>query len=117
MKENLPEIKKEGIFTKIKKRIKNLLGVGEIEEYIEKEHIINNAEIDRRSDFKKSIQVESNDRILALKRKLEEQQIKIEDLTDNELDRLIEIYKEQIILKENKIKSIKKKTGIYTKEG
>lgn len=117
MKENLPEIKKEGIFAKIKKHIKSLFGIGKIEEYTIQEPVKNTEKEDKRSDFKKSIQVESNDRILALKRKLEEQQIKTEDLTEEELDKMIEIYKEQVKQKENKIKKYKEKTNMDTKEG
>lgn len=109
MEKNLPYIKKVKIFTKVKNWFKGLLGIGKIEEPIQ-EPINNN--ITKKNEFKESIRVESKDGILSLQRKLEDEQIKISDLTDEELDKMIGLYKDQIIIKEDKIKHYRD-----TKEG
>lgn len=112
MNTNLPEIKKEGIFTRIKNWFKSLFGIGEIVEEPVQEAI---KEIDKeveeikKDTFKESLQIESKDRILALKRKLKEKQIEISDLTDEELDEMIELYKGQIEEKKNKLRNYRMK--------
>lgn len=107
MNNNLPEIKKEGIFTKIKNWFKKLFSKDEIivepiEEAIRE--INHNIDEINKEDFKKSLQIQSKDRILALHRKLKEKQIEIADLTDEELDELIELYKKKIKEKKDKIR-------------
>ena len=59
--------------------------------------------------FRESLQVDSKDKILALQRKLKEKQIEISELTDEELDEMIELYKNQIKEKENKLKQYRNK--------
>ena len=93
MNNNLPQIKKDGIFEKLRKWLNGLLG---IEKISEEEHIQEKDKPLNENDFRKSIQVESKDAILALQRKLKENQIEISDLTDKELDEMIELYKKQI---------------------
>lgn len=109
MNNNLPEIRKNGIFFKIKIWFKSLFNKQKnaekiIEEDVEELHKeINNY------NFKKSLQEESNDKIIILQRKLKEKQIEISDLTDEELDKMISLYKKQIEEKKNKLKVYKAK--------
>jgi len=119
MNNNLPEIKREGIFTRIKNWFKGLFGIGEIVEEPVQEAI---KEIDKevgeikKDTFKESLQVESKDKILALQRKLKEKQMEIADLTDEELDEMLELYKNQIKEKENKLRNYRNKI-IKNKKG
>lgn len=112
MNNNLPDIKREGIFTRIKNWFKSLFGIGEIAEEPVQEAI---KEIDKevekikKDTFRENLQVESKDKILSLQRKLKEKQIEISDLTDEELDEMIELYKGQIEEKKNKLKSYREK--------
>ena len=102
MNTNLPEIKKESVFGKIKNWFKKLFGAKEIiEEPVQEatKDINNSVEEIKKSNFKQSLQVESKDKILAFQRKLKEKQIEISELTDEELDEMIDLYKGQIKIK------------------
>jgi len=113
MNNNLPEIKREGLFTKIKNWFKRVFNKEEIVEEAITE-INHNVEEFKKEDFKKSIQIESKDKILALHRKLKEKQIEIADLTDEELDEMIELYKKKIKEKKDKLRQYRnqiKKNG------
>lgn len=113
MNNNLPEIKKESFFQKFKNWFKRLF----IKEEIIIEDPIKDAineiseSIDdiKRNKFIDEIKVESKDEILSLQRKLKEKQIEIADLTDEQLDEMIELYKEQIQYKKDKLKKYKNK--------
>ncbi len=112
MNSNLPQIRKEKIFTRIKKWLKNILGISEIieesiHEVIDQEKN-NLAEIEK-NDFREEIKVESKDVILALQRKINEKQMEISDLTDDQLDEIIKLYESQIKEKENKIRFYKER--------
>ena len=112
MNENLPLVVKETFFVKIKNWFKRLFN-------IEKNTIqpiseaINEIDLEvekiKKETFKESLQVETKDRILALQRNLKEKQIEISDLTDKELDEMIELYKGQIEEKKNKLKNYRMK--------
>ena len=112
MNENLPLVVKETFFVKIKNWFKRLFN-------IEKNTIqpiseaINEIDLEvekiKKETFKESLQVETKDRILALQRNLKEKELEISDLTDKELDEMIELYKGQIEEKKNKLKQYRNK--------
>ncbi len=113
MENNLPTIKKENIFIKIKKWFISIFKKAEIVETTYHETVIEdinqNIEEMKKSTFKDELKVESKDRILALQRKLKEKQMEISELTDEELDELIELYKVQIEEKKQKLKQYRNK--------
>ena len=102
MNNNLPEIRKEGVFLKIKKWFKRLFNK---EEIVEETINVIDKEIEgiKDTNFKENLQVESKNKILAIQRKLKEKQIEIADLTDKELDEMIELYKSQIEEKKSRL--------------
>lgn len=103
MNNNLPEIRREGIFTKIKNWFKNLFEKNNLEKDLIQESI----EEIKNANFKDSIKVESKERILFLQRKIKEKQMEIADLTDEELDEMIELYVDQIKEKKNILRQYK----------
>lgn len=104
MNTNLPEIRKEKVFTRIKKWFKNIFGIGEIiEEHIQE--VVNQ----EKNDFREELKVKSKDVILALQRKINEEQMEISELTDEQLDEMIELYQSQIEEKEKRIRFYKQK--------
>lgn len=105
MDNNLPQIRKEGIFLKVKNWFKKLFG----KEKLVMKEIDDSVEEIKNVDFKDSIKVESKDRILFLQRQLKEKQIEMSDLTDKELDELIELYETQIKEKNETLKRYKEK--------
>lgn len=109
MNRNLPMIRKENIFTKMRNWIKRVFGRNNtiIQDTIQE--IDDNVEMMKRSDFVNQIKIESKDKILALQRKLKEKQIEISALTDEELDEMIELYKTQINTKKDELKQYKNK--------
>jgi len=119
MENNLPEVRKEGIFTKIKNWFKGLFSREKVIERPVQEDIkeINDSVEEIKNDsFKESIKAESKDRILFLQRQLKEKQIEISDLTDEELDEMIELYETQIEEKEKILKQYKDKLKNTKKE-
>lgn len=103
MSNNLPMIRKKGIFYNIKEWFKKLFNKDEtIEDPIEEN---NKTEDMNKSVFVDSIKVKSKDTILSLQRKLENKEIEISSLTDQELDEMIKIYEKQIEERQNKIKN------------
>jgi len=93
--ENLPQVIKENIFTKIKNWIIKLFKKDEIiqEEFV---NITENEKISEKDRFKENIKVENKERIINLQKKLDNEEIKISDLSDNDIVELIELYKNQI---------------------
>lgn len=119
MNNNLPQIKKEGMFVKIKNWFKKIFAnkdtvEKQIQENVEEKR--DSLEEINKDSFKDFIKVESKDRILFLQRQLEEKQIEISDLTDEELDEMIQLYESQIEEKEKILKQYKDKLK-KTKEG
>lgn len=110
MENNLPKVKKENIFIKIRNWFVNIFKKPEItyhEELIE--DINKNIEEMKKTTFKDNLKVESKDKILALQRKLKEKQMEISELTNKELDEMIELYKVQIEEKKQKLKQYRNK--------
>lgn len=110
MTNNLPQIRKENIFVRLKKWFKELLGISEItEESITQEQINNYEKEIKRNNFIEEIKFEGKDLILALQRKIEEKEIELSNLTDEQLDEIIELYKKQIEERENKLRYYREK--------
>lgn len=113
MENNLPTVKKENIFIKIKKWFMNIFRKAQIMETDYNDTIIEdinqNIEEMKKATFKDELKVESKDKILSLQRKLKEKQIEISELTDEELDEMIELYKVQIEEKKQKLKQYRNK--------
>jgi len=108
---NLPVVQKETIFTKIKNWFKNIFGINKEQNIVpEAINTINeNIKEMEKTSFIESIKVESKDKILSLQRKLKEKQIEISSLTDEELDEMIELYKNTIQEKRLKLYRLKNK--------
>lgn len=111
MNKNLPQLRKEGLLQKIKYWFLNIFGkkeklenqIQDMIEEVEKEITEKN--------FIENIKVENKDKILMLQRKIKEKQIEISDLTDEELDEMLELYKSQI--EEKKVKLKKYRTTLF----
>ena len=99
--QNLPVVRKEGVFTKIKNWFKKIfLEMEETQANITQ----GDGQDIKKNEFFENIKVESKDTIIALQRKLKENQINISELTDKELDEMIELFKKQISNKKEKLK-------------
>lgn len=61
------------------------------------------------SEFMKDIKVETNDKLIAIQKKLESGEMEISELDNNQKDKLIELYNEQIAMKKEKLANIKQK--------
>lgn len=108
MNNNLPEIRRKGIFFKIKNWFKSLFNIQQNAQEIQEDENEIYKEINN-YDFKKNLQEKSNDSIIILQRNLKEKQIEISELTDEELDKMILLYKKQIEEKKNKLRIYKEK--------
>ena len=104
--EQLPLIRKDNILVKIKNYFLNLFNKRKKNT---KEINITNEKQNKNEAFRGNIQTNSNEDILRLQKKLKEKQIEISSLTDDELDRMIDLYKKQIEKKEEKLKQYMKK--------
>lgn len=104
MNRNLPQVMQEGFFTKIKNWLKKIFGKHGSIEYPIPETMYNEIDEIKKENFVRNIKIESMDKILMLQKKLKEKQIEISDLTDQELDEMIELYKSQITDKKIKLK-------------
>lgn len=112
MNKNLPQVIQEGFFTKIKNWFNKFFKKQKSIEYpIQKNFNELHNEIDEinNADFVQNIKVENKDNILLLQRKIKEKQIEISDLTDQELDEMIALYKGQIEEKKQKLKQYRTK--------
>ena len=98
----LPQIVKESIFKKIKKWFLKIF-----EKSNDSTNAIESLKKVEKSNFKSEIQIENNS-ILLLQNKLENKKIEISDLTDQELDEMINLYKQQIEEKKNIIKQYRR---------
>lgn len=108
-----------GIFRRIRLFFKNLFGKKEIvkktvviPKQIDKENARNNF-ID---NLKVDSDVEADSELLELQRKVRDGIIKIEDLTEEQEDQLIDLYDKQIAVKKAKIEEIKKKIEALKKQ-
>ncbi len=104
--ENLPQVLKENIFVRIKKWFKSFFLKKEksTEKVIEEDKNIKLGQ----SNFKEELKIEDNAEILEIQNKLKLNKIKISDLTDTQLQKMIELYKMQIEKKEIKLKQYRK---------
>ena len=111
MNNNLPKTNEESLFTKVKNWFKKLFNINEpIQEKLKTEEVqvkIDTSEM-KKNKFAEELKVDTNDKILLLQHKLEMNDIEISDLSDEELDKMIELYKEQIQQKKEKLKKYKK---------
>jgi len=106
-KENLPEKRRTDIFYKIKMWFFNLRKKNDncVECTEEKKTTID----PRKNKFIEEIKCKTNDRLLYLQKELKSNKIKISELTDKELDDLIELYELQIKEKREILKGYKAK--------
>lgn len=99
--ENLPKVVKENIFFKIKRWIQKLIRKNE-KKIVEPQIVQSNKQDEK--NFIETIKVEDLTKILNLQKQLKEDKIKITELTDNQLQQMIELYKKQIEQKKLKLK-------------
>ena len=115
MRDNLPKVKNEGIIEKIK-NIFSKLFVSKKPQNKSVKQEQNNKENDRvgfnKMDLLSNLQnqiekevVSDNEMLVALQRKIKNNEMQISELTDEELDGLIELYETQIVNKEKKLAS------------
>lgn len=115
--ESLPVIKKESFFEKIKNTIKRLFGI--YEEVTERIEVPEYQTVNNRNKFKEEIKFEEDlekKKLLDIQRKLEEGGMTVElateltkDLTNEEKNNLLELYKAQIKELEKSLQNYKKR--------
>lgn len=103
-KENLPQIVRENIFTKIIKWLKKITNK-KVKNNIDfpQNNTINNT---TKENFISNIKVEEN--IKMKQKKIKDNQINISELSDKELKQMIELYKSQIKRKKTELKKHRK---------
>lgn len=103
-KENLPQIIRENIFTKIVKWLKKIINK-KVKSNVDfsQNNIIKNT---TKEDFISNIKVEEN--IKMKQKRLKDNRINISELSDKELKQMIELYKSQIKRKKTEIKKYRK---------
>ena len=114
---NLPVIKKESFFEKIKNTIKRLFGI--YEEITQPIEVPQFQAVDNKNKFKEEIKFEEDlgkKKLLEIQKKLEEGGMTIElateltkDLTDEEKNNLLELYQTQITELEESLQNYKKR--------
>ena len=99
-----------GFLNKIKSFFRNLFGKNKVVE-TQKKQIKNTEDQKEKSGFIDSIkyesEVEANPELLELQQKVRNGEVKIEDLTDEQEDQLIDLYDKQIAVKKAKIEELK----------
>ncbi len=81
-----------------------------IEQPIEQiQNIVKEDNTNTKIEFIKDIKVETNDKLIAIQKKLESGEMEISELDDEQKDKLIELYDKQIAMKKEKLANIKKK--------
>lgn len=108
-----------GIFKRIRLFFKNLFGKKEIVKktvVIPKQMDKENARNNFIDNLKVESDVEADSELLELQRKVRDGIIKIEDLTEEQEDQLIDLYDKQIAVKKAKIEEIKKKIEALKKQ-
>lgn len=107
---NLPVVKKESIISKIKKWLNNLFGKNKI---IINENLVSTQQIKQddlngqQNKFHLSIKFNIPE-VQLLRQKIKSKEIKISELTDNQLDELIELYEKIIREKKEKLLNYRK---------
>lgn len=112
MNENKGLIKtKESFFAKFIEKIKNIFAKNNSRVNEEKQpndmHNVQTKTNNTKSEFLNSIKIQENSGIIYLKMKLENNEIKAIDLTEQQINQLQEIYDEEILKKKNKINKLK----------
>lgn len=107
MNEKLPQVIRENFYTKIKNWFFKIFRKPQSINYPDQK-ILDNTDENNKENFIQSIKIESKDKSLMLQKKLKEKQIKISDLTDQELEEMIGLYKNQIEDKKIKLNQYKK---------
>ena len=104
-------IVKESFFTKIFNKIKRFFMKTDKKRYTTEEIISDDKVKDNektKSDFLNSIKVQEDSGLIYLKMKLENNEIRAIDLTDEQIDKLQKIYDKEILEKQNKLNKLKK---------
>lgn len=116
MKENKSlAIVKENIFVKIFKKFKNIfirntIENNELSKNVNSD-IVSNSKVNmnqQKNEFLRNIKIKEDTGIIYLKIKLENNEIRAIDLTDEQIDKLQQIYDKEIQQKQNKINKLKK---------
>ena len=100
-------VEKESFFKKVINKIKTFFKF-ESENVIDLKDDEEISEKNTKNNFSESLKVEVDTQIYALKVKLENGEIKAIDLTDEQIDRLQEIYDKEIKEKKLKLEKLKK---------
>lgn len=105
----------ESIFKKVLDKIRNFFTKNNKNEIqttnIDKLNLSNNydkEEENKKNEFLNNIKVQEDMGIISLKIKLENNEIKAIDLTDEQIDKLQKIYDKEILEKQNKINRMKR---------
>ena len=107
MDNNSMMVKEENFFKKIVNKIKNIFSKNEeLEESQEKN---NNNEFNKKKSFFNKLKVDVDPEIYELKLKLDRGEAKAIELTDEQIDKLQEIYNREIEEKMKKLNKLKKK--------
>lgn len=105
---NLPQTINKNIFIKLKMWFFSFFKKNKTNANENTEILDNNKGKEQTSNFKTDIQLESFNKIFTLQKKLKDNQIKISDLTNNELDEMIKLYRNQISEKKIKLRQYRK---------
>ena len=105
----------ESIFKKVLDKIRNFFTKNNKDEIqttnIDKLNLSNNydkEEENKKNEFLNNIKIQEDMGIISLKIKLENNEIKAIDLTDEQIDKLQKIYDKEILEKQNKINRMKR---------
>lgn len=115
MKENKKEMSMQAIneksfLYKIKAFFKKLFFKTEdIKEPVEQIQSVIKEDNSVKNEFMQDIKIETNDKLIAIQKKLESGEMEISELDDEQKDKLIELYDRQIAMKKEKLANIKKK--------
>lgn len=102
---SLTVIKKQGMFSRFYQFLKNLIKKDNSKEENQNEEVI--LKVNQREDFLNTIRLADDSETKELMKKLENGEIEVQELTDEELDTMIEKYKKDIENKENKVAELK----------
>ena len=109
-KENLPQVVKEGLFTRIGRWLKNIIGKNKKENivYVENDVVENTQKQDFVSNIKIQEDNQENKKVKILQKELKDKKINASDLSDKEIKQIIELYKNQIKHKQLELKRYRK---------
>ena len=105
----MPKIKNDGIFSKIRLFILKFINKKSYNDVDNNTRQYDQNDDIQDLDFKSIMKSQSQYDILFIQNKLKLGEIAISDLSDIELDEMINLYKEQIKQKEDKLKNYRKK--------